>query len=548
VKSEPTVVEQLADFIVSVGLDDVPERVRVLSRWQIASVVAAIFAGRENASARAVRDAVRAWSQPGPVSVIGSADRLPLHDAVLASSAASMALDYDDYLYMGHTGHSAVLASLALGEMLRASSDKCLLAQVVANEIGGRVGASAVLGPQNGQAWSFIHAVEAAAVYAKLAGLGREQTADALAIALYQPTFTLWPGFMGPGSKVLTAATPSLAGLQAGAFAAHGLHGARRIFEHPRKGFWASFTFAPLPGMMSGLGQSWVSDTLAFKRYPGCAYIDTTLDALFEILAEFRAKKGRDLAPEEVRRVRVEANLLTVEMDNLSSEHVRPRDALSPINVNFSIPFNVGIAIVAGAHDGRTLTPEFLAEHDARIRAIARKTELVHDWPLSFEVVRAFDGVLGKSGVLAGLGPAQYLAVLDGYRRQMGGRKKTSLRLGALAKNLGSVAAWTRRARSTRRRHAGPTGIGNVDFTRFRMAFPVVVSLETTDLERYRARQDVPIGAPGRPGRVEAAQRKLRHELGPHFSPADLDRVVTMIERFESSSLDDFLRALSTPA
>jgi 2-methylcitrate dehydratase PrpD len=540
-----SVVEELADFVVALELDDVPERVRELCRWQTASVLAAIYASRQNPAARAVREAVLGWDKAGRASVIGGSEKLAVHEAVLVNSAASMALDYDDYLYMGHTGHSSVLASLALGEAWKRSTREVLLAQVVANEIGGRVGASSVLGPQNGQAWSFIHALEGAAVFAKLAGLSRDETAHALSVALYQPTFTLWPGFMGPGSKVLTAATPTVIGLQAADFARHGLTGAREIFEHPRKGFWAAFTFAPLAGMLGGLGQSWVSDTLAFKRYPGCAYIDTTLDALFQILSEFRAKKGRNLAPAEVRRIRVDANLLTVEMDNLSSEHVAPRDPLSPINVNFSIPFNVAIAIVAGAHDGGTLTPEFLTEHDAPIRSLARKTELRHEWPLTFEVVRAFDGVLGKSGVLAGLGPVEIFAVLDGYRRQMGGRKNTSIRPAALVRRLGSVAAWTRRARSARRQRAGPTGIGNVDFTRFRMAFPVEVTLETTDLERYSARQDVPLGAPGQPARIEVAEQKLRHELGTHLDRDGIERVVGLIREFESSSLEDFVRAVT---
>ena len=94
--------------------------------------------------------------------------------------------------------------------------------------------------------------------------------------------------------------------------------------------------------MMAGLGSAWVSDTLAFKRYPGCAYIDTTLDALFEILAELSGpSRAASSRPTTSHRVSVEANLLTVEMDNLSSEHDRAGEPLSPINVNFSIPFNV---------------------------------------------------------------------------------------------------------------------------------------------------------------------------------------------------------------
>ena len=75
--------------------------------------------------------------------------------------------------------------------------------------------------------------------------------------------------------------------LQAAQLAREGLTGGREILEHPQKGFWASFTYVPLPHMLTGLGRSWVTDTLTYKRYPGCAYIDTTMDALFEVLASF---------------------------------------------------------------------------------------------------------------------------------------------------------------------------------------------------------------------------------------------------------------------
>ena len=344
------VVEKLADWVVSLAYDDIPPRVLERARHQIVNVMASLYAGTTSRDALKVVDAVRGWSGPGPCTLIPLGDRLRLFDAVYAASALGMALDYDDYLYMGHTGHSSVLASWAVGEAERRSTREVLVAQVIANEIGGRVGASVVLGPQNGQAWSFIHAAGAAAASAKLYRLDRAQTAHALSIALYQPTFTLWPGFMGPGSKVLTAAGPTVTGIQAAELARAGLTGARRIFEHPKKGFWASFSYVPLPGMMTGLGHSWVTDTLAYKKYPGCAYIDTTMDALFMVLREFEHSHGRTLRPEEVRGIEVEASLLSVEMDNLSAEHVGEHEPLSPVNINFSIPFNVALGVLAGRH------------------------------------------------------------------------------------------------------------------------------------------------------------------------------------------------------
>ena len=75
------------------------------------------------------------------------------------------------------------------------------------NEVGGRLGAALFLGPHNGQFWSSIHCGSASVAAGVALGLDAERLAHALAIALYQPPYGLWPGFMGPDSKLLTAAS-----------------------------------------------------------------------------------------------------------------------------------------------------------------------------------------------------------------------------------------------------------------------------------------------------------------------------------------------------
>ncbi|MCC6898494.1 MAG: MmgE/PrpD family protein [Polyangiaceae bacterium] len=287
--------------------------------------------------------------------------------------------------------------------------------------------------------------------------------------------------------------------------------------------------------MLSGLGEAWVSDTLAFKRYPGCAYIDTTLDALFAVLAEYREANGRALRPEDVKHIVVEASLLSVEMDNLSSEHVRPGEPLSPVNVNFSIPFNVGIAVAAGAHDGAALSQEALDANDAAIRDVAQRTELRHDWGMSLAVVRAFDGALGGGGTLGQIRPAQLVSVLAGYQKQLGGKKRTGVRPSAL---LGEWSTLGRMLGAAGRRAGARSGPR--DFTRFRMVFPAQVRLETRDGKRHQARQDIPVGAPGQPGRVEAAYAKLSHELR---LPAERVAALTeALRHFEARPVADTVR------
>ncbi len=540
-----TVVESMAEWIAAVRSDDVPERVQTLARHQLVNVLAAIHAGTATEEAQAVERAVARHATPGRVTVLPTGERWSLADALTVSSARSMVLDYDDYLYLGHTGHSAVLASLAVAELEARGVDELWLAQVVANEVAGRVGASCVLGPQNGQAWSFIHAAGAAAAAAKLLRLDAERTAHALAIALYQPTFTLWPGFMGPGSKVLTAAGPTLAGVQAAYCAAEGLTGARQIFGHRRKGLWRFFAFVPIPHAMTGFGHAWVTDTLAFKRYPGCAYIDTTMDALFRLLDEHRAQTGKALTPDDIERIEVDASLLTVEMDNLSAEH-RTEVGLSAVLANFSIPLSVAIGVVAGQLTPRELEPTFLAEHETALRALAGRVVLRHDWGATFDVAESFDGAFGSNSVVAALRLSDFAKVARGYGHELGGRRSHGLDLARLAGEYrGRLAGLLRRARARRvdaRLRGTRPDLGGVDLTRLRMAFPATVTLVLRNGRRLTAKQEVPVGAPGEFDRLGAVRLKSDREIGGRHGAAVAARLGALLDGENCGDIGDLVK------
>jgi 2-methylcitrate dehydratase PrpD len=500
-----TQIERLAEWLVALRWEDIPEGVRRRARYQVANVIAAMLAGADNDDAAAVRRAVAGWRNAGPCTVIPTGERLPLHDALLVGGAYSIALDYDDYLAMGHTGHSAVLVSLALAEMRGGPLRDALVAQVAANEIGGRLGASVVLGPQNGQAWSFLHAIEGAVVAAKLGGLDARRAAHALAISLYQPTFTLWPGFMGPGSKVLTAA-PMIDGARAADFAREGMTGALDILEAPKRGFWASFAWAPLPARLDGLGTRWVTDTIAYKKYPGCAYIGTTMDALFECAGGVRAA--------DVDTVEVTANLLTVEMTNLSAPHPAAGGPLSPIHINFSIPYSIAVGLVGGRLGSRELGRAFLDAHDADIRALAARVRLAHDWAMTRRTIDAFGG----GADLARLAPRDALRALGGYLGMMGGDKEH---------RVGLSGIW--RAR----RNGAPAGP---------IAFPARVTVTLRDGRKLTAERDVPEGAPGA-RTFETVEDKVRAEADGRLPAGRAEAILDVCRRYEDATAADVVAA-----
>ncbi|PIU68419.1 MAG: hypothetical protein COS84_01095 [Armatimonadetes bacterium CG07_land_8_20_14_0_80_40_9] len=93
--------------------------------------------------------------------------------------------------------------------------------------------------------WSFLHLIGAALSSAKALRLNPEQTLHSLGISLYQPNFSLLPGFMGSAAKILTATT-AVNGVIAAELARDGLTGPSDILEN-EKGFWHYFSYLPLP-------------------------------------------------------------------------------------------------------------------------------------------------------------------------------------------------------------------------------------------------------------------------------------------------------------
>ncbi|MBV8159315.1 MAG: MmgE/PrpD family protein [Acidimicrobiia bacterium] len=415
--SDPRVAD-IGAWAAELVVDDVPPDVLALARDQRRSVLASVAASTRDGAARRVLAAVETWAHDGPVVLPGTERRVAVEDALYGAAALSMALDFDDYVCFGHTGHSGVLVPLALAAETGASGPEQLVAQTVANEVEARLGGACLVGPLNGQLWSFIHGAGAALAAGRLLGLDATGMAHALALALSQAPRATVPGFMAPDSKLLTAAEPTVMGIRAARLAAAGVSGPLDVLEHP-EGFLAAFADAPLPGMLDGLGEGWATRTLCVKPYPGCAYLDTIVDALLELGPPAAAA---------VEHVVVEASLLTCEMDRMS----RPYASLdgtavpTPVTTTFSVPWNVAMTLVAGRLTPAEVAEGWLATHADELRRVAHRVTLRHDWALTRQATDAF-GRLIPFGRVAGQAGLSALARSGARLRQRRRRTRVSV-------------------------------------------------------------------------------------------------------------------------
>ncbi|MBN2493709.1 MAG: MmgE/PrpD family protein [Deltaproteobacteria bacterium] len=553
--SAPTTLERIASWACGLRFEDIPERVIHKAKLQMLSMLAAVYSGYPTRAARAIREVALASRARGRATVLPGGDTTSPTAAAMANAAASMALDYDDYLFMGHTGHSAVLGSLALAQEMGLGGRDLLRAQIAADEVGGRLGASVILGPQNGQLWTHIHAPAAACAGALLLGLDPAACAQAMALALYQPPMAMWPGFLGPDSKLLSAACPTRDGLLAARLASWGLTGPVDILD-VRRGFGDHFAYQFLPQMLTGFGKTWVTDSLCFKIYPGCAYIDSAIDALLKAADHFRADHGRAIEPADIVSISVRTGMLGAELERLSGGRRWPR--LSPVRINFSIPLSLAVALRAGRLTPAELDEEALRESADEIYALADKVEVRHDWSMTLEMLERMSQAVPLSELLAELDLRQLLELRSELGRQFGGvldiKPRDLLRISAFlwsrAPNLVRQAGRAARngiGRLVADEAEGGRGfdLANARLESASMPLSAAVAIEVAGGDVYEAAVDLPRGSAGRdPAETRGLVRKKFRAQAARWLPEDrVERALDKIDRLEDLPEIDSLTA-----
>jgi len=478
-----TTIETLAEWGAGLELADVPADVLELARAHRRSVLGAVAASSGDAATARLVGAVAGWAGDGPAPLLTTERTVAVEDALYAAAALSVALDFDDYVAFGHTGHSAVLTPLLVAAETGTDGGEQLVAQMVANEVEARLGGATLLGPMNGQLWAFIHAAGAALAAGRLLGLDREHLAHALAIALAHPMRATVPGFMAPDSKLLVAAEPTVAGVRAARLAAAGVTGPLDALDDHR-GALAALAYAPIREILGGLGEGWATRTLCVKPYPGCAYVDTTVDALLE------TGLG-PVDPDDVAEVVVEAGMLTCGMDALSGPYAAA-DPPTPVTVTFSIPLNVAIVLLAGRLTEAEVNEAWLAEHAGALTALRARVVLRHAPDLTAASAGAFARVLPAAALVRELGVRRLAGAARKVRAEHPGAGlgwSDLVGLARASREGGGEAVRTAR-RSTRWwRDDALAG--------FAMTFPARVEVRLRNGEVRRASADVPRGGAG---------------------------------------------------
>ena len=379
--------ERIARFASGLEYEDLPDPIRRLARAQLLGWLGSVAAGWSIDEAGGLHEVAQGLTGGGEASVWpGHLPALSTRGASYLSAALSCANDYDDYLFLAHTGHSACAVPWMEAQAGGKPLAHVLTSMVAANEVMGRLGAACLVGPQNGQLWTFVHLAGAVIGTARARAMAAEELSRALSLAFFQPPHALWPGFGAASSKLLSASTPTLLGNLAVEHTQRGLAGAADALEGPG-GFFQRFSFLPLLSVFDDLGMSYVTRSLSIKPVPGCAYVTAPITAAIACRQAFCDRTGRELRPEDVKCVHVSAGPMTLGMQRAIGDRCQ-RAPYQSEGVNFSVPLSVAVSLLHGRVDPSTLSREALTRDEDMLATMAARVRLRLDPRLVRDLVR----------------------------------------------------------------------------------------------------------------------------------------------------------------
>lgn len=308
--------QAVVDFIGHVRLKELPPDVIAVGKRCVLDGLGVMVAGSTTRGSEILRDYVRQSDRSAEATVFGPQSvRASAASAALLNGASGHALDYDDtqlspsadriFGLLTHPTIPPLAAALALGERQRISGAQFLEAFLIGFEVECKI--AEAIHPHHYKkgfhSSGTVGTFGAMAASARLLGLDREATANALAIAS-----SMAAGIrvnFGTMTKPLHVGRASQNGVMAAELAAKGFTGGHDALDPPW-GFFQVFSFDDgfdadrIVGML-GNPHTIVNPGVSIKPYPCGVLGHPTMDAMRRLVI------AHDVQPDQITAIRLRA-------------------------------------------------------------------------------------------------------------------------------------------------------------------------------------------------------------------------------------------------
>ncbi|HEU4647460.1 MAG TPA: MmgE/PrpD family protein [Gemmatimonadales bacterium] len=349
-----TEVEELADFVVRTSYDDLSEAACQQFTIRILDALGCAIGALPGGPVHLVRDYVTESASDGPCTLIGGGRAAP-DRAALLNGALVRYLDFNDsYLTKGESCHPSdnLGAVLAAAELAGASGRDLMAALATAYQVQCRLSDVAPV-RRRGFDHTSQGAFAAAAGVARALGLGRAETANALAIsgtALHALRVTR-TGALSHWKGLAYSFTGANA-IQAALLAARGVTGPLEVFEG-NKGFMES-----IAGRFT---IDWAREDLervkrtVLKRYNAQIHSQTAIEGILEL------RRREHFDADDVERVDIEIFDVAFHIIGGGEEGDKTL-VFTKEEADHSLPYLLAVALL----DGRVMPEQYTLDRIQR--------------------------------------------------------------------------------------------------------------------------------------------------------------------------------------
>ena len=296
--------ESFATFLAEVDYDALPQPVRERTTSLFIDALACAFLGRGGPETQRMEGLASDLGAQGDSTVVGVGERSSIAGATLVNSYQITAFNLCDVYRPAHCHLSPVVVApaLAVAEQRGISGEQLLVALSVGFEAACRVGLALDFKAFRAAGWhspGVIGPFGGAAAVGAVHGLDHLGMRNALGLAGSQSggTMAQW----GSPTIKFHQSRGALSGLLAGSLAARGYQAGEDVIAADVGGILGVFSGGGTPSRLTDqLGEHWEMMNISLKRWPSGSGVQTTVSALFDLIAD------HDVRPGEIERVRVD--------------------------------------------------------------------------------------------------------------------------------------------------------------------------------------------------------------------------------------------------
>lgn len=368
-----TVSEKIAEYALSLTLEQVPTRVQAFGKLLLLDTIGVAMANLEQEHAQIIRQVVTEIDSNGQSTLWGSKKKVSPSNAVFYNASLIHGSDYDDTHVGGivHPSASVVSTAVTVGEAVGASGKEIYEAILAGWEIIVRL-ALAAKGRFHDKGYhgtGIVAPFAAACVAGKLLHVSEEILVNALGICGSQAAAI--QEFLRDGSwvKKMHPGWGAHSALYAVKMAQAGFTGPREVFEG-EFGLWNTHIGAA-DGfeVMDTLGKEWKTMEITFKLYPVCHMTHSFADCMF------KAREEYNLRPEDVEKIecRIEDRCYHIVCEPEAVKKSPDTDYI----MRFSLPYVTAVSLVKGKLGPREV--DLMLAGNRTVKELMEKTVCISD-------------------------------------------------------------------------------------------------------------------------------------------------------------------------